>query len=215
MRQRFWNGSCGRDAENLRAALKVVKSPRASNAWIVCILISIVSSAACAGRTDLESSTVDGTGDAPGSRNGGEVSATSEATGLDRQATEATNYPATDLTALRRTESEAEEGVLSGTWIGTARQFSVDSSWSIEITFEDDGVDIRHPSLACGGQLQPISESTTRFVYRERIRFGLAQCIDNGRVVLERTSRDTLSYEWSDEFGALDATGSLTLRTED
>ena len=212
MRQRFWNGSCGRDAENLRAALKVVKSLRASNAWIVCILVSIVSSAACAGRTDLETSTF---GDAPVSGNGGEVSATPEATGLDRQETEATNYPATDLTALRRTESEAEEGVLSGTWIGTARQFSVDSSWSIEITFEDDEVDIRYPSLACGGQLQPISESTTRFVYRERIRFGLAQCIDNGRVVLERTSRDTLSYEWSDEFGALDATGSLTLRTED
>ena len=103
------------------------------------------------------------------------------------------------------TQTDEAEEALTGTWTGTGQQFDSNISWSIEIAFEDDGVDIRYPSLACGGQLQPVSGSEARFVYRERIRFGLSQCVNNGRVVLERTSEDTLSYEWYYESGILGA----------
>lgn len=154
-------------------------------------------------------------GDAAVSANGGEASGRTVATMTDGQTTQATSDPARRLTEARQTANDAEGTALSGTWIGTGRQSRVNSSWSIEIAFEDDGVAIRYPSLACWGQLQPVSESDTRFVYRERIEVGLSQCINNGRVVLGRTSEDTLSYEWYDESGTLDATGSLSLRKED
>ena len=205
----------GRNVTGVRSYTKWlagVTSLSVESAWVVFVLISVIYSAACAKRTDP---IVDGPEDAPLSRNGREVSTTTAATVPDGRATESTSDPVSDRAALRPTEDADEEAALSGTWIGMARQFSVDSSWSIEITFEGDGGDIRYPSLACGGQLQPVSRSDTQLVYRERIRFGLSQCIDNGRVVLERTSKDTLSYEWHDESGALDATGNLRLRTED
>ena len=191
---------------------RAARSLGVKNPWIGIILISVVCCAACATHNDSERNTVDGAGDAPLSGNGSEVSTTA-ATVLDGQATQPTSDPARDRAEVTQTEDEAEEA-LTGTWTGTGQQPSVNSSWSIEIAFEVDGVDIRYPSLACGGQLQPVSGSEARFVYRERIRFGLSQCIDNGRVVLERTSEDTLSYEWYDESGILDATGSLTQTRE-
>ena len=210
----------GRDVTSLRRHpgwLSRARSLGVKNPWIGIILISVVCFAACATRatrTDSERNIVDDAGNAPLSGNGSAVSTTA-ATVPDGQATQPTGDAAGDRAEVTQTD-EVEEALtaLTGTWTGTGQQSSVNSSWSIEIAFEDGGVDIRYPSLACGGQLQPVSGSEARFVYREHIRFGLSQCIDNGRVVLERTSEDTLSYEWYDESGILDAIGSLTQTRE-
>lgn len=144
-----------------------------------------------------ETVVVDDTGGAPLSGNSREISPATAATSPNRSSPQATD----------------EEGSLSGRWVGTGYQPGVDSSWSIEITFGDDGIDIGYSSIPCGGQLQPVLVSGTRFEYRERLRFGLSECANNGRVVLERVGVNTLSYEWYGESDTLEATGILTRQT--
>ena len=165
--------------------------------WIGFILIPVICSVACGMATSSETVVVDDTGGAPLSGNSRGVSPATAATLPNGSSLQATD----------------EEQALSGRWVGTGYQPAVDSSWSIEITFGDDGIDIGYPSIPCGGHLQPVSVSGRRFEYRERLRFGLSECVNNGRVVLERTGPNALSYEWYGVSDTLDAAGSLTRRT--
>ena len=172
------------------------RSLAATSPWIGFILIPVICSVACGMAASSETVVVDDTGGAPLSGNSREVSP-------------ATVETLSNESSLQATEEEA----LSGRWFGRGYQPGVDSSWSIEITFGDDGIDIGYPSIPCGGELQPVSVSGRRFEYRERLRFGLSECVNNGRVVLERTGPNALSYEWYGESDTLEATGSLTRRT--
>ena len=78
-------------------------------------------------------------------------------------------------------------------------------SWDVEITFGNERIGIRYPSLECEGELTPLTETSRRLEYRERLSVG---CGGNtwlarrGWIVLERVAQDGLWFNWQAQLTA-------------
>lgn len=99
-----------------------------------------------------------------------------------------------------------------GVWEGTGTQPGL--SWTIKITLGSSEQLIEYPSLACGGFLTLVSESSTELLFRETITVQTT-CADQGFVKLTATSATTMDYDYyfpnaSNEVGQLAASGSVT-----
>ncbi len=79
--------------------------------------------------------------------------------------------------------SVARPGPVSGDWQGTGLQVDpggIQSTWTIALSISAEKSLISYPSLACRGELQQISSTPTRIVFREKITEG--DCIDDGLI---------------------------------
>ena len=111
----------------------------------------------------------------------------------------------------------------TGVWTGSGgsnspeetagwRDSRVPESWTVEIAFGNDRIEISYPSLGCSGELEPRNESARWLEYTQDL-----MCTDpryrtpfsrGGYLVLQRTADDMLWFEWSRGGRAL-ATASL------
>ena len=111
----------------------------------------------------------------------------------------------------------------TGVWTGSGgsnspeetagwRDSRVPESWTVEIAFGNDRIEISYPSLGCSGELEPRNESARWLEYTQDL-----MCTDpryrtpfsrRGYLVLQRTADDMLWFEWSRGGRAL-ATASL------
>ena len=111
-----------------------------------------------------------------------------------------------------------------GTWVGTGGANPLEpeaalndrrggESWDVEITFENERIGIRYPSLGCEGEPTPVAYSSRRLEYAERLSQGCgnAWLARWGRIVLERTAENSLWYNWHGRAG-VGATASLRPR---
>ena len=99
-----------------------------------------------------------------------------------------------------------------GVWEGTGTQPGL--TWTIKITLNSGEQLIEYPSLACGGFLTLVSETSTELLFRETITVQTT-CADQGFVKLIATSATTMDYEYyfpnaANEVGELSAEGSVT-----
>jgi len=96
---------------------------------------------------------------------------------------------------------------ISGVWSGFGSQDN-GSRWSITIIIGADGsYTIAYPSLSCGGELMLVKNDKTILKFHEKIGYGKSKCVDNGQVVLQHHSMDTLDYTWYYQDGRLGARG--------
>jgi len=95
-----------------------------------------------------------------------------------------------------------------GIWEGNGRQSS-GSTWTIKMTIESNTTNykIDYPSLSCGGTLTLLSMSDERVEFNEKLTYGITKCIDNGKVVLVKSSEDKADFIWYYADGTEDARG--------
>ena len=86
---------------------------------------------------------------------------------------------------------------LNGTWEGTGYQIDNNETWTMKLTVRGKRYKIEYPSLKCGGNWIPLSIDASRARFIEKITFGLADCVDNGNVVIERLSRRQIAYRFA------------------
>ena len=48
------------------------------------------------------------------------------------------------------------------------------------------------------------------FIFKEKLSYGMKQCLNHGDVVLIKTANHKLRYHWFGQNGLLQATGDLT-----
>lgn len=86
---------------------------------------------------------------------------------------------------------------LKGTWEGTGYQIDTDETWTMRLKAEGRRFLIEYPSLNCGGQWRLVSIDSRRARFRERITFGLEDCVDGGTVVIERLNARQIAFRYS------------------
>jgi hypothetical protein len=99
---------------------------------------------------------------------------------------------------------------LNGTWQGTGYQIDNNETWTMKLTVRGGRYRIEYPSLKCGGKWIPLSIDQSRARFIEKITFGLEDCVDNGKVVIERLSRRQIAYRYSNR-GSREVTASAIL----
>lgn len=99
---------------------------------------------------------------------------------------------------------------LAGTWEGTGYQIDTNETWTMKLTVRGNRYTIEYPSLKCSGRWIPISVNSKRARFRERITVGLAECVDRGKVVLERLNPRQITYRHVNN-GERDVTASAIL----
>ncbi len=86
---------------------------------------------------------------------------------------------------------------LNGTWEGTGYQMDTESTWTIRLTVDRGKHTIEYPSLKCGGRWQPLRLTNWVGEFRERISFGLEDCVNGGRVTIQRLNGRQVSFRFS------------------
>lgn len=98
-----------------------------------------------------------------------------------------------------------------GVWEGKGAQSS--SEWSILMALTPGDTNaivgtMAYPSLACGGKLTLHRVNAQSIELSENLTF-VGTCVNNGTVVLQPDSRETLQYKWFYSNGKLAGTGSV------
>jgi hypothetical protein len=106
--------------------------------------------------------------------------------------------------------SQSKNRWLNGTWEGTGYQTDNNETWTMKLTVRNNRYKIEYPSLKCGGRWIPLSIDGRRAAFIEKITFGLADCVDNGNVVIERLSVRQIAYRFSNR-GTRTVTASAIL----
>lgn len=86
---------------------------------------------------------------------------------------------------------------LKGTWEGTGYQIDTDETWTMRLKVQGRRFLIEYPSLNCGGQWKLVSINSRRARFRERITFGLEDCVDGGSLVIERLNGRQIAFRYS------------------
>jgi hypothetical protein len=99
---------------------------------------------------------------------------------------------------------------LNGTWEGTAYQMDTNETWTMKLNARRNRYTVDYPSLKCGGRwkLQSIDSWTATF--REHLTFGRDECVDQGRVVIQRLGNGQIAYRFYNR-GAARVSASATL----
>lgn len=97
----------------------------------------------------------------------------------------------------------------TGEWQGAGQQDN-GSQWSIRVNIRPPLYVIDYPSLTCGGKLTLLKTTDTSLVFKETLTYGIAQCINQGDVVLNKVAEHTAGYHWFSLRDKLQAVGNLT-----
>jgi hypothetical protein len=83
-----------------------------------------------------------------------------------------------------------------GEWEGAGKQDN-GTQWSIRVNIRPTLYVIDYPSLTCGGVLTLIKTTDTSLVFKETLTYGIAQCINQGEVVLNKVAEHKAGYHWT------------------
>jgi len=97
----------------------------------------------------------------------------------------------------------------SGLWEGTGTQYDSNSSWSIRLTAVGGEYSIEYPSLGCGGTLTLLSNGPSKLELNESLSYGASRCVNNGKIVLEKTHENSVKFRWFYSNGREGASGTL------
>ena len=86
---------------------------------------------------------------------------------------------------------------LRGTWEGTGYQIDTGTTWTMRLTVRGGKYLIEYPSLNCAGSWRRLSLDSMIATFRERITVGRGECVDQGRVVIERLNGRQVAYRFS------------------
>ncbi len=86
---------------------------------------------------------------------------------------------------------------LNGTWEGIGYQMDDGSTWTILLKVSRGKYSIEYPSLQCGGQWHRLRLTNWVGQFRETISFGLEDCVNGGRVVIQRLNGRQAAYRFS------------------
>jgi hypothetical protein len=86
---------------------------------------------------------------------------------------------------------------LRGTWEGTGYQIDTDSTWTMRLMVRGGKYLIEYPSLNCAGSWRRLSLNSRVATFRERITVGRGECVDQGRVLIERLNGKQIAYRFS------------------
>lgn len=86
---------------------------------------------------------------------------------------------------------------IGGRWHGWGLQRPPEGlpEYPVCIALDGENGTIDYPSFPCGGSLTRLSGDQTRAVFRERITYGIGNCVDGGEVTLHLV-KDKLSLTW-------------------
>lgn len=105
---------------------------------------------------------------------------------------------------------------LRGVWEGTGYQTDTESAWpmSLEVTRRQGRhvLTINYPSLKCGGRWQPLNIGRRRATFKEVLEHGQSECLDNGRVIIQRINSTQLLYLYSNQGRKITASAILNKR---
>ncbi len=109
-------------------------------------------------------------------------------------------------------QSAAIPDAFQGIWRGEGRQFDPASEWSISICITGGDVGsivgiIAYPSIPCGGELRLLEARPDEIRLGERRTYG--NCVDDGRIVLRRSSTGLATFDWYFADGTHGGTGSV------
>jgi hypothetical protein len=99
---------------------------------------------------------------------------------------------------------------LRGTWEGTGYQIDTDSTWTMRLRVWGGRYLIEYPSLNCGGTWRRLSINSRVATFRERITVGRGECVDQGRVVIQRLNGKQIAYRFSQK-GSAEVSASAIL----
>ena len=103
---------------------------------------------------------------------------------------------------------------LRGTWAGAGYQTDTESTWPMTLTVRNGPRRrlylVDYPSLKCGGRWKPLGTGKRRATFTEVLTHGQADCLDNGRVIIQRISSTQLLYLYSNQ-GSKKITASAIL----
>ncbi|HEX8636307.1 MAG TPA: hypothetical protein VF703_19455 [Pyrinomonadaceae bacterium] len=110
-----------------------------------------------------------------------------------------------------RPSSRSSSGAwLRGTWEGTGYQLDTATIWTMRLTVRGGRYVIEYPSLNCGGRWRRLSLNSRVATFREHIAVGRGECVDRGRVVLQRLNGKQIAYRFSQP-GSRDVAASAIL----
>ena len=99
---------------------------------------------------------------------------------------------------------------LNGTWEGTGYQMDTNETWAMRLKVRRNRYSIEYPSLNCGGRWKLLSINSWQANFRESIRYGRDECVDEGRVVIQRLGNGQIAYRFYNR-GAARVTASAIL----
>lgn len=83
-----------------------------------------------------------------------------------------------------------------GVWVGQGYQLDNDQTWAIKLTIDGDNIKIEYPSLGCSGSLKKSKGNKNKLFLLEKIS-ETNNCLDNGKVELEKLTKTELRFKWS------------------
>lgn len=81
-------------------------------------------------------------------------------------------------------------------WEGTGYQLDTDTTWTMLLTARRGRYTIEYPSLKCGGRWQLTGIDTWKATFKERISFGIEECVNNGSVVVQRLGNGQIAFRY-------------------
>ena len=87
---------------------------------------------------------------------------------------------------------------LHGEWEGLGFQISTSGTWPMEVSvnMERFAVEVRYPSLECGGAWYIQSSDACTMVFVETLQYGTDRCMDQGMIVMTRVDENHVSFNY-------------------
>lgn len=87
---------------------------------------------------------------------------------------------------------------LDGPWEGVGYQENTNTVWSIALGIDSgqEKYEIEYPSLSCGGVWELESSDENKAVFVERIKTGLLNCVNNGRIVVTKIDQEYVTFSY-------------------
>jgi len=91
---------------------------------------------------------------------------------------------------------------IRGNWKGTGFQTNNNSTWNIILDFEypDNILEIRYPSLNCGGNWKLLSNEGSKAEFVEIITDGKTNCIDGSKIVITYIDEEHIQVSWFSKY---------------
>ena len=103
---------------------------------------------------------------------------------------------------------------LRGVWEGTGYQTDSDSTWPMTFSIRrrrgQRAYSANYASLKCGGEWRLLTINKRRATFREVLTYGQTECLENGRVIIQRLNNTQLLYLYSNQ-GSRKITASAIL----
>lgn len=114
------------------------------------------------------------------------------------------------MSPVAHTQEGRSGAWLRGTWEGTGYQMDTNTTWTMLLRVRGGKYLIEYPSLSCGGSWKRLSINSRVATFRERITVGRGECVDQGRVVIQRLNGKQIAYRFYQR-GATEVSASAIL----